>query len=101
MGGLKYIKIPILQVGLIFLLSLCCSYCVIADSKFIDDTVSVVPAYSIRINNPEGKTVTIDFSGDKIKINGDLPIEEAAKIFFENVHGLCNKCGKTNEFKKR
>lgn len=70
----------------------------VADTEIIEATAT--SAYSLTICNPEGKTVTIDFSGDKIKINGDLPIEEAAKIFFENVHGLCN-CQNTNEFKGR
>lgn len=66
----------------------------IADTEIIVPTVNL--AYSFRIVNHEGKKVIIDFAGDKIKISGDLPIEEAAKIFFENVHGLC-KCQNTNE----
>ncbi len=52
---------------------------------------SIAPTHSIKIMNPEGQTATIDFSGDKVTFWGDLPMDEAAKLFFKAVGNLC-KC---------
>lgn len=39
----------------------------------------------ITITNNDGKSATIDYSGDTVKYSGDLPIDEAAKVFFDAV----------------
>ena len=43
----------------------------------------ITPAHSIILNNPEGKELIIDFSGDKVIVTGELEYNEAAKLFFE------------------
>lgn len=40
---------------------------------------------AIVLRNAEGRTARIDFGGDEVKFSGDLPVDEAAKIFFETV----------------
>lgn len=49
----------------------------------------VVPAHRMTISNPQGKSSNIDFSGDKVTYTGDLPVDEAAKVLFDNVGALC------------
>ena len=46
---------------------------------------------NIMITNPKGKSATIDFSGDQVTFSGELPVDEAAKIFFEHVGALCRE----------
>lgn len=40
---------------------------------------------TIELSNKEGKTLTLDFTGDKIVTSGDLPMDEATKIFVDGL----------------
>ena len=51
---------------------------------------NITPKHNFEIWNPEGKKAIIGFNGDKVTFGGDLPMDEAVKIFFESVFGLCN-----------
>jgi len=42
-------------------------------------------AHNIIISNKQGKELTLDFQGDKLKVFGDLKYDEAAKIFFDSL----------------
>ena len=42
-------------------------------------------SYNICLHNAEDKVLILDFNTDKLKISGDLPYDEAAKIFFNHV----------------
>ncbi len=56
------------------------------DTSMFDNDMAIqdiTPAHSIIINNPEGKELSIDFSGDKVIVTGELEYDEAAKLFFE------------------
>lgn len=46
------------------------------------------PNSTIEINNPEGKKLKLDFNGDKLVTSGDLPYDEASKIFIESLDGF-------------
>ena len=43
------------------------------------------PYPNLSIQAANGKTLTLDLSGDKIEISGDADLSEAAKIFFNEV----------------
>jgi len=45
----------------------------------------IAPARTICMTSPDGRKAVIDFGGDAVKFSGDLPIEDAAKQFFEYV----------------
>ena len=40
---------------------------------------------SIMLQSPDGRMAELDFSGDAVTFSGDLPVDDAAKIFFESV----------------
>jgi hypothetical protein len=45
--------------------------------------------------NADGKTASINFCGTKVTFTGDLPVDDAAKMFFESVGALRQPgCGK-------
>lgn len=43
------------------------------------------PSRILSIRGADDRTATIDFSGDHVAYRGDLPVDEAAKVFFESV----------------
>jgi hypothetical protein len=57
------------------------------------------PAYltissnEIIINNENGKTATINFSGDVIKYSGDLLPDKSSYIFFKYIYDYLNQRG--------
>ena len=64
---------------------------VFADDKFIslDEPIfTYTPAYKILFYGPDGKTGTLDFSGDKAVYTGNLEPDEAAMVFFDTICGL-------------
>ena len=46
---------------------------------------------TIRLCRGDGKEAIIDFSGDTVTFGGDLPVDEAAKVFFQAVGELLRK----------
>jgi hypothetical protein len=46
------------------------------------------PTRTVVFTNDSGKRAVIDFSGDSVTFSGDLPIDEAAQIFFKAVGHL-------------
>ncbi|KKL72675.1 hypothetical protein LCGC14_2082530 [marine sediment metagenome] len=40
---------------------------------------------NITFHSPDGKQAVIDFSGDTVMYSGNMPVEDAAKIFFDCV----------------
>jgi hypothetical protein len=56
------------------------------DDNDINGKITVLTtAQNITICNPAGKKAVIDFSGDEVTYSGDLPIADAAKVFFMHV----------------
>ena len=51
----------------------------------------VESAHIIRITNPKGKTLDMNFKGDKLIVSGDLKPNEAARIFFDNLDAYFQK----------
>jgi hypothetical protein len=49
------------------------------------DMTTYTPSCSVTLMGKDYKEARIDFCGDKVKFSGDLPVGEAAKIFFEYV----------------
>ena len=47
--------------------------------------------YTLTIVSPSGKLIKFDFSGDTLKMSGDLSIDEGSEIFFNNVSFLERK----------
>ena len=47
---------------------------------------------AFTFTSPDGRTASIDFSGESITYTGDLPVDESAKLFFEAYGDLCRKC---------
>lgn len=43
------------------------------------------PSRRITVRGDGDRTATIDFTGDHVVYGGDLPVDEAAKVFFESV----------------
>lgn len=44
------------------------------------------PAYhNIILSNKKGQQAVIDFSGDIVTFSGELPVDEAAQLFFQYV----------------
>jgi len=39
----------------------------------------------IRLCNPKGKTLNLDFNGNCLVVSGDLDMDEAAEIFFSGL----------------
>ena len=60
------------------------------DYTKIEKITNITPIYAIIIRSPKGKQSKIDFSGDKVTYSGDLPVDEAARLFFDSVNNLCN-----------
>ena len=46
----------------------------------------VQPSQSIQIEGKDGKKLTLDFGGDKLKTFGDLEYDEASKVFFDSLN---------------
>jgi len=55
------------------------------------EILRIEPTYNILLYGPTGKKCVIDFSGDKVICTGDLPLDDAAKVFFEAVGGLLTR----------
>ena len=49
--------------------------------------ISGTPNRTIRLIRDDGKEAIIDFSGDAVTFRGELPVDEAAKLFFQAVGG--------------
>lgn len=49
-------------------------------------------ALNFLLSNADGKTAVIDFSGQAVTYSGDLPVDEAAKIFFDAVMRQMRSC---------
>jgi hypothetical protein len=47
--------------------------------------LTLSPASNLTLYGPDGKEAVVDFGGDSVTYSGDLPVDEAAKIFFEAV----------------
>jgi hypothetical protein len=45
---------------------------------------------SVVFTSPAGGRATIDFSGDALRVTGDLPLDEAALELFEYMQGMYN-----------
>lgn len=52
-------------------------------TSILDPVLTLSPVRSLTITSNNGKKAIIDFSRDSVRYEGDLPIEEAAKKFFE------------------
>jgi len=55
------------------------------------------PITTITLPSSDGREAIIDFGGDAVIYSGDLPIDESAKIFFEEMFGYfqpktCRTC---------
>ncbi len=65
------------------------------DTEFCKD--SIKPMNTITLPSPDGRKAIINFGGDAVTYSGDLPVDEAAKLFFEEVFGYfqpgtCRTC---------
>jgi hypothetical protein len=45
----------------------------------------IKPDPTIRLTAPDGRCAVIDFGGKEVTYSGDLPVSEAAQIFFNAV----------------
>jgi hypothetical protein len=46
------------------------------------------PAHNIMITSPDGRKAVIDYGGPTLTISGDLPLDDAARCFFEHLYGF-------------
>lgn len=56
--------------------------------SFANGAMSIVASYTTRtmtLRSPDDKIAKIDFSGSEVAYSGDLPVSDAAKIFFNHV----------------
>jgi len=49
------------------------------------------PNRNIVIQAENGKNLTLDFNGEKLKVYGDLEYDESAKLFFDALNGYFEK----------
>jgi len=75
------------------------------ETWFVDSskslTFKIAPMVRIMLTSPSGKQAIIDFGGDKIEYSGDLPVSEAAKIFFEAVFHEKSCCEELRKIKEK
>ncbi len=45
----------------------------------------LVPSRNLTLTSGDGRQATIDFMGEAVTYSGELPVSEAAKIFFDCV----------------
>ena len=43
---------------------------------------------AIHLNHEDGRSATIDYTGGVVTFYGELPVDDAAKIFFNAVGGI-------------
>lgn len=57
---------------------------VVVDDEAPYAVLSISANYNtLNFTSPDGRTAVIDFSGESITYEGDLPVSESAKLFFE------------------
>jgi len=84
-------RITMLLMAVLLLFSVTCraedlEYSGTSTALYLNMT-TYTPVCSISILGNDGKEAHIDFCGDKVKFSGDLPVDEAAQLFFEHVFG--------------
>ena len=60
---------------------------------------NIQPSTTILLVSSSGKQSKIDFGGDRVEYSGDLPVSEAAKIFFEAVFHEKSCCEELRKIK--
>lgn len=63
-----------------------------------DYAVNISTGSTIIIQAPDGRSLTLDFSGDTLRTSGDLPLDEAGKRFAEFAHFYVNNCDEPDTF---
>ncbi len=61
------------------------------DSNITDDLAVWQPTSILTFQNPNGKEAIIDFGGDEVTYEGDMPVAESARMFFDAVFGIYKK----------
>lgn len=49
------------------------------------------PPRTITMHSADGRTAVIDFGGEAVTFSGTLPVDDAAKVFFEAVGDLLRR----------
>lgn len=52
----------------------------------------IKPARTIKLTRPDGRSATINFEGNAVRYDGDLPVDDAAKAFFDAVFKQMSGC---------